>query len=135
MGAAEGGRWLWGGPAMENASQTGSTDSVPTLRDKRIRSVTSAVLSMTLMLGAGITLGFASQMIGLSHPKGVIFKFLIAFPISLVGSVLLYRYAFVRRHVLVLAGLGAAAAMLTIHCLDYRDFPGSVNPRLRDVIE
>lgn len=123
---------------MENAPRTGSIVSegaAPAVRVTVRQSASSAVLSLGLMVGAGVALGFLSHLIGLSHPKGVIFKILIALPLSLVGAVLLHRFAFARKHVLVLAGLGAVAAMLSLHYFDYRDFPRTLDPRLRDVLE
>ncbi len=123
---------------MNDNSPTGSevSDGSETpRRDVGRRSARSAVLSLTLMLGAGVALGYFCHWIGLGHPKGKLFKILVAFPLSLVGAVLLWRLAFARRNVLVLAGLGAASAMLTMHYIDNRDFPRKVEPHLRDVLE
>lgn len=122
---------------MNNAHLTGpgtAETSIQTKGTMERQSAGSAVLGLAVMLSAGVALAFLCNRLYLNHPTGQLFRFLVSIPLAFVGALLLHRFAFARRHVLAFAGLGASVAVLSMHYLDYRDFPRQLEPRLRDVL-
>lgn len=92
-------------------------------------------LGLLLIIAVGVGLGYLASLFHLNHPKGLILKFLVALPLAVAGWIVWVACRFRLRLVLLLAGLGAASTMLSIHYFDYQRFFPRSEPELRDVLE
>ena len=91
------------------------------------RLIAGLVAILALSIGAGYLL----SVLGLGHPKGLIFKFLALVPLCIVGLIVLDYLKVRRGFVVLLGGLAGCVVMASICYFDYLRFQRHLAANLR----
>jgi hypothetical protein len=92
------------------------------------------IVGLAAMLVLAIGAGYLLSLLGLGHPKGLIFKFLALVPLCFAGIIWFDYLKAPRAWAVVIGGLAGCAMMVSLLYFDYRRFCDVLEPNVRVVL-